>query len=347
MLDVMTSTAVRPRAAFRLQRGPWVAIAVIGALLAVVPPLAMMLDQPFVIRVVSRVIVFAVAAVSLNLLLGYAGLISVMHAAVLGLGGYTAAILASHADDPLMIGSFAIEGTTDLLVAAPAAIAVAALASALLGVVALRTRGAYFIMITLAFNQMLYYFFVSLDQYGGDEGLQVTAPLKFAGVALSDRTAVYYVCLATLLATLLLASRLIRSRFGMVVRAAAGNERRVSSVGIAASRYQLAVLVISGGIAGVAGVLLVLSQQFISPADMAWTRSGELIFMVVLGGIATIWGPVVGAAAFLLLELALSGLTIHWQLPFGIVIILMVAFLRSGLSGLMQAPVRKRSKGAA
>jgi len=324
---------------------PWSAIGVTGLLLALIPPIAQALDQPFLIRVFARVIVFAVAAVSLNILLGHAGLISVMHAALVGLGGYAVAILAMHADEALITWPVSLQGTRELLIAGPLAVLVTALASALLGLVALRTRGAYFIMITLAFNQMLYYLFISLDKYGGDEGLQVTAPLRAGGSELSNRTAIYYTCLVALVGTLVVVSRLVRSRFGMVMRAAAGNERRVASVGIAPTRYQLAAMTIAGAFAGLAGVLLVLSQQFVSPADMAWTRSGELIVMVVLGGTVTIWGPVAGAAVFLSLELGLSSLSIHCQLVFGALIILMVMFLRSGLSGLVQKLARHGGPG--
>ena len=341
MLNVIPTPTVQTVEPSPVRWSPWIAIGVTAALLALVPPIAQSLDQPFLIRVFSRVMVFAVAAVSLNILLGHAGLISVMHAALLGLGGYTVAILATHADEAVMTWPFTLPGTRDLLIAAPLAVLVTALASALLALVALRTRGAYFIMITLAFNQMLYYLFISLDKYGGDEGLQVTAPLRVGGSELTDRTTIYYICLVALVGTLVGVSRLVRSRFGMVVRAAAGNEQRVASVGIAATRYQLVAMTIAGAIAGLAGVLLVLSQQFVSPADMAWTRSGELIVMVVLGGTATIWGPVAGAAVFLLLELVLSGLSIHWQLAFGALIILMVVFLRSGLSGLVQKLARQ------
>jgi branched-chain amino acid transport system permease protein len=317
--------------------GSWIALACVVAALALLPILAQALDQPFLVRVLSRIFVFAVAAVSLSILLGHAGLISVMHAALLGFGGYTVAILANHVDEPLLTWPFTLRGTRELLLAAPIAIAATALLSAVLALVALRTRGAYFIMITLAFNQMLYYLFISLDKYGGDEGLQVSSPLRLGGAVLNDRTTVYYICLASLVLTLLLASRLLRSRFGTVIRAAAGNERRVASVGIHPVLYQWAALVITGALAGLAGVLLVLSQEFVSPADMAWTRSGELIVMVVLGGTAAIWGPVVGAAVFLLLELMLSGMSVHWQLAFGTLIILMVAFMRTGIVGTVES----------
>lgn len=340
MLNTNHPPLVAPMASIsspRRRLGLWLPIVIVSLLLAMVPLVAQALDEPFLLRVFARVIVFAIAAVSLNLLLGFAGLISVMHAAMLGLGGYVVAILAMHAEDPSAGGLLSALGTTNLLVAAPIAILIAAAASAVLGMVALRTRGAYFIMITLAFNQMLYYLFISLDQYGGDEGLQVSASLHLAGLDLQNRTTVYFLCLASLVAVLVFCQRLVRSRFGVVMRACAGNERRVSSVGLNPARYQLAALTIAGAIAGLSGVLLALTQQFVSPADLAWTRSGELVVMVVLGGMTTIWGPVVGATVFLLLELQLSTMTIHWQLPFGILIILMVAFLRTGLSGIGQS----------
>lgn len=312
----------------------WGAILILGVLLALVPLLAQGLGQPFLIRVFTRIVVFAIAAVSLNILLGYAGLVSVLHAGLLGVGGYIVGILASHDAMPFITVPIAIYGTANLAISLPLAIIGSALAAALFGFISLRTSGAYFIMITLAFNQMLYYFFISLESYGGDEGLQITAPLHFAGIELGGRMGIYYICLGVLMAVLIAGVRLVESRFGIVIRAASGNERRVASVGIAPMRYRLVAIVITGAVAGLAGALLAVSQQFISPADLAWTRSGELIIMVVLGGMTFVWGPVIGAAAFLLLELGLSGLTIHWQLPFGILIILLIMFLRGGLTDL-------------
>ncbi|MES2260348.1 MAG: branched-chain amino acid ABC transporter permease [Pseudomonadota bacterium] len=313
----------------------WGATLMLGLLLALVPLLAQGLDQPFLIRVFTRIVVFAIAAVSLNILLGYAGLVSVMHAGLLGIGGYVVGILAAHDGTLLIDGPIAIHGTANLAISVPLAVVASALAAALFGAISLRTSGAYFIMITLAFNQMLYYFFISLENYGGDEGLQINTPLHFAGADIGGRTGIYYLCLGVLMAVLIAGVRLVESRFGVVIRAANGNERRVASVGIAPMRYRLAAIVITGAVAGLAGALLAVSQQFISPADMAWSRSGELIIMVVLGGMTYVWGPAIGAAAFLLLELGLSGLTIHWQLPFGIFIILLIMFLRGGLTDLV------------
>jgi branched-chain amino acid transport system permease protein len=308
---------------------------VLGVLLALVPLLAQGLDQPFLIRVFTRIVIFAIAAVSLNILLGFCGLVSVMHAGLLGIGGYIVGMLAFHDATPIYEGAFTLYGTANLAISIPLAVLGSALAAGVFGLISLRTSGAYFIMITLAFNQMLYYFFISLEHYGGDEGLQLNAPLHFAGIDLGARTAVYYACLAVLLVVVALGARLVASRFGMVLRAAMGNERRVAAVGIAPLRYRLAALVITGAVAGLAGALLAVSQQFISPADMAWTRSGELIIMVVLGGMSYVWGPAIGAMVFLLLELALSTLTIYWQLPFGVLIILLIMFLRGGLSDLV------------
>ncbi len=307
--------------------GVWTPIIVICVLFSLVPLMALIADQPFLTRVSTRIVVFSIAAVSLNILISYAGLVSVMHAGVLGLGGYIVAILAKH-------------GSVDLALSVPLAIAGAAAASALFGLIALRTSGAYFIMITLAFNQMLYYLFVSADTYGGDEGLQIMVPLTVAGYPIGDRTTVYYACLATLVLVLVGGVRLVSSRFGMVIRAASGNERRVAAVGIAPLPYRLVALVLTGAVAGLAGALLATSQQFISPADMAWSRSGELIIMVVLGGMARVWGPVLGAVTYLLFELLLSALTIHWQLPFGILIIVMITFLGGGLTDLVPRVTR-------
>jgi len=329
----LTSPIVRARLP-RLVRHLPATLGIVALLAA--PMLAVGLDQPFLIRVLTRVLVFSVAAVSLNVLMGFSGLISVMHAGLLGIGAYTVAILAMHAGTPVpFLPGVALPGTSNLLVSIPLAMMASAITAGLLGAVALRTRGAYFIMITLAFNQMIYYFFVSLDSYGGDEGLQITSPLQLGSLSLSDRSSVYYLCLFALICVLFCTARLVHSRFGTVLRAAMGNERRVASVGIAPTRYQWTAFVIAGAVAGLSGALLAVSQEFVSPADMSWLRSGELIVMVVLGGMSVVWGPAVGVLLYVLAETALSGLSTHWQLPFGILIILMVMLLRNGVAGAM------------
>jgi len=330
---------------FRTHTAP---LLVLIGLLALVPPFAQLLDDPFLIKVFTRVIVFGIAAVGLNLILGYGDLISLMQAGFFGIGGYTVAILAYHDInvEPLLGWSLTLTGTTNLAITLPLGALAAAAFAALDGLVCLRTSGAYFIMITLAFNQMLYYFFVALEKYGGEDGLQILGSLHLVGFDVVKRVPFYYLCLIVLVVILVLLDRLVESRFGMAVRALAQNERRAIALGIPPLRYKLLAFVISGTIGGLAGGLLAASQQFISPADMAWVRSGELVVMVVLGGLATVWGPIAGAAAFLILELALSSFTLSWQLPFGFLIIVMIMFLRGGLADLWLFIVRHLQTGA-
>jgi len=323
-------------------------IAAIVVLLAVVPPIALAVDDPFLIKIFTRVIVFAIAAVALNFILGFGDLVSLLQAGFVGVGGYTVAILAYHDfnAEPIIGWPLTLDGTTNLIIALPLGAFAAAIVAVLTGLVSLRTSGAYFIMITLAFNQMLYYFFVALQKYGGEDGLQILGDLHLAGLDVGKRVPFYYVCLAALALTLLFFDRLVESRFGKVIRALAQNERRVVALGIPPLRYKLLAFVITGTLGGLAGGLLAASQQFISPADMAWARSGEIVVMAVLGGLATVWGPVVGAAVFLVLELVLSSFTISWQLPFGILIIVMITFLRGGLADLWALAVRRMRPGA-
>ncbi len=333
----MTGPAEFPVAASGIRYRDRIApILLLIALLAVVPPIAQAIDDPFLIKVFTRVIIFAIAAVALNFTLGYGDLISLLQAGFFGVGGYTVAILAYHDAnaEPLFGWPLTLGGTSDLALSLPLGALTAAIVAVSTGLVCLRTSGAYFIMITLAFNQMLYYFFVALQKYGGEDGLQILSNLQFAGFDVAKRVPFYYLCLTVLGATLGLLDRLVESRFGFAVRAIAQNERRAVALGISPLRYKLLAFVITGTIGGLAGGLLAASQQFVSPADMAWARSGELVVMVVLGGLATVWGPVAGAAVFLILELVLSSFTISWQLPFGLLIILMIVFLRGGLADL-------------
>jgi len=316
------------------------AIAVIVAVLAAVPVVASLVGDPFLVKIATRVVVFAIAAVALNLVLGFGGLVSLMHAGLFGIGGYVVAILAFHADDGSRLFDL-FPGTTELSIGLPLAMLVAGAAAAVMGLVSLRTSGVYFIMITLAFNQMLYYFFVALQQYGGEDGLQIMSDLTLFGHAMIGRMPFYYGCLVALALVLILVQRLINSRFGMVLRASAQNERRLTAIGIAPLRYRLTAFALSGAIAGLAGALLAAGQQFISPAEMSWVRSGDLVVMCVLGGMARVWGPVLGAAVFLVLEIVLSGWSTHWQLAFGLLIILVVVSLRGGLIDLLHLVGRR------
>ena len=299
------------------------------ALLAAVPPLAAALDQPFYLDLLRRVMIFAIAATSLNLILGYGGMVSFGHAAYLGIGGYAVGILMHHGVD---------SGWIQWSVAVGAS----ALAALAIGAVSVRTSGIYFIMITLAFTQMLYFLGVSLAEYGGDDGMRLRVRSQFDGlVDLSDPVAFYYVVLALLAGAAYLTRRLVGSRFGMALRAARSNEARTQAIGIAPYRYRLAAFTIAGAMCGIAGALLANQTSFITPEFMNWTRSGELMFMVILGGIATAAGPLLGAAA-LLLEDLLQGWSLlpktvndHWQLWLGLILVLVVLFSRRGLAGLL------------
>lgn len=292
--------------------------------LALVPLGATLWGNDYPVVVLTRVLILALAAVSLNLILGYGGLVSLGHAAFLGIGGYTVSILTSH-------------GVTHGPIQWVIAILAAATGALIIGALSLRTRGVYFILVTLAFAQMVYFVSVGLDAYGGDDGLVLEQRSQFgAWLTLSDRRVFYYLCLALLFAAIALVGMLSRSRFGVVVRGAAMNERRMRALGFPVYRYRLAAFVIAGALSGLAGVLLVNHTEFVSPSIMHWSRSADLIIMVVLGGMGTLVGPLLGALAFMLAEEVLSHITTYWQLIFGPLILLFVRFAGSGIAGLIR-----------
>lgn len=292
-------------------------------LLLAVPALAMLLEQPYYIDLVRRVMIFGIAAASLNLILGYGGLVSFGHAAYLGVGGYAVGILAFY-------------GVHDGWLQWAVAIGASALVALAIGAISVRTRGIYFIMITLAFTQMLYYLSISVEEYGGDDGMRLKVKSQFSGlIDLNDPVAFYYLVLALLLASIFLVHRLVHSRFGMVIRAARSNEARTRAIGFSPYPYQLAAFVIAGAMCGLAGALLANHTAYIAPAFMDWTRSGEIMFMVILGGIATAPGPALGAFVLLVVEDLLAGWTQHWQLILGPLLILSVLYFKRGLAGLL------------
>jgi len=306
----------------RLSTGDAIAITVF-AVLAIFPLLAKFGTEGYLLALVTRVMIFAIAAIALDLIVGFGALVSFGHAAFVGLGAYAVGILASH-------------GITDALVALPAALLVSALFAFVTGLVCLRTKGVYFIMITLAFGQMAFFTASSLAPYGGDDGLTVRMRDTVAGLPLlrSDG-ALYYVAFVCLLATFALCRALVVSRFGRVFRGARENPMRLAAIGFDVFRYQLAAYVIAGALAGMSGFLLANATNFVSPAYMSWQRSGELIIMVVLGGMGTLYGAIIGAAAFLFAEEWLSELTEHWKMIFGPLLIIVVVFARGGLIGLV------------
>ena len=272
----------------------------------------------------TRVLILALGAVSLNLIMGYGGMVSFGHAAYLGIGGYAVGILAK-------------EGIASGFVQWPVAIAASALYALVVGALSLRTRGVYFIMITLAFAQMIYYVAIGLDRYGGDDGLTIYKRSQFGGLLdLQNKAVFYYLCLALLLASVYLVARLVNSRFGLVIRGARSNDRRMQAIGFPTFRYRLVCFVIAGALCGLAGALLANHTNFISPALMHWTRSGDLIVMVVLGGLGSLFGPLIGAAAFLVLEEGLSRLTEYPALILGPLLLLVAIYVNGGIEGLLE-----------
>jgi len=316
-----------------------VVVAVLLLLLTVLPLYATASGHVFLLTLFTRVVILAIAAVSLNLILGYGGMVSFGHAVYLGIGGYAVGILA-------------FEGATSGFVQWPVALVVSALFALVVGALSLRTRGVYFIMITLAFAQLVYYFGVGLDRYGADDGLSIRQRSQFAGlVNLSDRVQFYYLCLALLVAAIYLTWRMVNSRFGLVIRGARSNDRRMRAIGFPTFRYRLTGFVIAGAICGLAGALLANHTGFISPATMHWTRSGDLIVMVVLGGMGSSFGPLIGAVLLLTLEEALpvlirvvaspmfgdaaARMAEYWQIVLGPLFLLVVLFARGGIDGLL------------
>ncbi len=298
--------------------------------LAVVPPLLYWYANPFYLDLASRLVILGIAAVSLNLILGYGGLVSFGHAAFLGLGAYAVGIPAHH----WLYGGMDAIATTNGWVQIALAVGVSGLFAFLTGLVCLRTRGVYFIMITMAFAQMIYYLIVSIEEYGGDDGLVIDTRSELPFINLDDPLQLYFLGYVSLLVAMLLVRMIVHSRFGMVLQGAKGNEERMISLGYNIYAYRLVAYVISGAMAGYAGALLGNFTTFISPEMMDWSRSGELMFMVILGGFATNVGPVLGAVAFIVLEEVLSSWTIYWHLPFGLMLIGVVLFARGGLVGL-------------
>jgi branched-chain amino acid transport system permease protein len=329
MRTSLAASLPRPRGALPAGTLP----AGIFLVLALLPIVALFTGGSYLVSLGSRVMIFAIAAVALDLLVGYGALISFGHAAFVGLGAYAVGILSAY-------------GITDALVSFPVALAVSAAYAFLTGVVCLRTKGVYFIMITLAFGQMAFFTASSLAPFGGDDGLTIAARNTVAGFALlRNERAFYYVVLFCLLGSYLFCRALVASRFGRVVRGAKENPVRVATIGFDVYRFQLATYVIAGGLAGLAGFLLANATEFVSPAYMSWQRSGELIVMVLLGGLGSLDGAIIGAAAYLLTEEWLSGVTEHWKVIFGPVLVLIVLFARGGLLGLASALVRRLGRG--
>jgi branched-chain amino acid transport system permease protein len=310
-----------------------IVICLLLAALALLPLYVALTGDRFMLTLFTRIVILALAAVSLNLILGFGGMMSFGHAAYLGIGGYAVGILA-------------YEGIGSGFLQWPVALAASALFALVVGALSLRTRGVYFIMITMAFAQMAYYVASGLARYGGDDGLTIQSRSDFGGlINMSSKTQFYYVCLVALYVCIYIVWRLVNSRFGLAVQGARSNDVRMRAIGFPTYRYKLACFVIAGTMCGLAGALLANNTDFVSPAMMFWTRSGDLIVMVVLGGMGSLFGPLFGAVTLLVLEEVLSGITEYWQIILGPLLLLVVLFARGGIDGLLKMVDAKVRRG--
>ncbi|MBM3609560.1 MAG: branched-chain amino acid ABC transporter permease, partial [Alphaproteobacteria bacterium] len=313
----------------------WITGLILLAVLACIPLIAQFMGWGAMTSFLTRIIILAIAAASLNLILGYGGLVSFGHAAFYGAGGYAVGILYHHwaADEPLL---GLIPGVSDMAITLPLAIVLNGLLALLLGSISLRTSGVQFIMITLAFAQMLFFLFLSLKVYGGDDGLVVRRRNTLFGYDMRGDAAFYYFVLIIAAAWYAFSARLVNSRFGRVLAGVRQSERRMAAIGIPTYRYKLAAYVIAGMGAGLAGALMANYARFVSPDMLHWIQSGDLMIMVILGGVGTLFGPAAGAFVLIALESVLAAWTEHWQLYLGPVLVVIVLFWRGGLMGLLK-----------
>ena len=315
-------------AALRTPRG--LVTALILVVLAVLPLLTQAFDQRYLLSIGTRIVIWSIAAVSLNMILGYGGLVSFGHAMFFGIGGYAVGILSA-------------EGISSGWIQWPIALLAATAWAALIGALSLRTRGLYFIMITLAFAQLVYYVGSGLEAYGGDDGLNISRS-RFPGqIDLRDTASFYWLCFALLCASLWFCGRYANSRFGLVIRGAKSNELRMTALGFPVFRYRLAAFTIAGALGGLSGILLANEGAYVSPAVMSWMKSGDLIVIVVLGGMGTLFGPLYGTIAFFVLEEALppllnlahKGWGEYWMIVFGPLLVLIALYARGGIDSLL------------
>jgi len=288
------------------------------------------LDQGYYVNLISRVVIFAIAGVGLNLALGYGGMVSLGHAAFFGVGGYIAGISAMHFSES---SSFitGLGSTNQMLTIWLFVIIICALLALFIGLISLRTTGVYFIMITLAFAQMVYYFAISWPDYGGEDGLLISTRNQFLGYDTDNELVFFLICFGVLLLTVFLSSRIVRSRFGTALQVARMNHIRLATVGIRPYPVKLTAFVISAVITGIAGALFADLNRFVSPDMLSWQMSGEIIIFILLGGVGRLFGPILGATLFVLLETFIGGYTEHWKLFLGLVLLIVVLYANGGL----------------
>ncbi len=291
--------------------------------------------EVFIITLATKVAILAIAGAGLNLVLGYGGLVSFGHAAFFGLGGYAAGILSHHAMtySPMFGWPVAFSGTTQMLWIWPVAMLVGGLAALLIGTLSLRTSGVYFIMLTLAFGQMIYYFAISWPAYGGEDGLPIYLRNQFPGLDTLDPIQFFGLAFVLLMAVLALTAMLARSRFGLALQAARQNRQRLQAVGIRPGGVLLTAFVISGAITALAGALYADLNRFVSPSMLSWHTSGEILVFLILGGTGRLFAPLAGAALYITLEHLLGGVSEHWQLFLGALLLGVVLYARGGVIG--------------
>ncbi|MEP0963768.1 MAG: branched-chain amino acid ABC transporter permease [Roseobacter sp.] len=316
-------------------------IVVLLGLLAV-PLWALSADAPFTITLATRAVIFAMAAAGLNIALGLGGLVSLGHAVFFGLGGYAMGILAHHAQTytPVMEWPFLLDGTKSMPIIWLIAMVVSALAALAIGILSLRTTGVYFIMITLAFGQMFYYFAISWAEYGGEDGLSIYVRNDFPGLNTLVPIQFFGLCFGLLCIVLFTTARMTKSAFGLALNAARQSPDRVETVGFNPTQLKLVAFVISGTITGLAGALFADLNRFVSPTMFSWQMSGEIMIFIILGGTARLFGPVVGAVVFVALEHFLGGLSAYWHIYLGMLLLLIVLFARGGIVGLLTGRAR-------
>jgi branched-chain amino acid transport system permease protein len=308
---------------------------------AAFPTLAKSIGDPSLIGLAIRITIYAIAAASLNLILGYGGMVSFGHAAYFGVGGYVVGILYQHYVDGDPFLGF-IPGTNQFLITVAAAVFISGLFALALGALSLRTSGVPFIMITLAFAQMLFFLFLSLKAYGGDDGLIVRRRNVLFDLNMADDTTFYYLTVTIAVIYFVVFARLVRSPFGLLLGGIRQNERRMAAIGVSTYQYKLTAFVIAGMGAGLAGALMANYSKFVSPDMLHWTKSGDLMIMIILGGTGTLLGPALGAALLIGLETFLTSWTEHWKFFLGPILILIVLSSSGGLMSLFSGWSRKR-----
>jgi branched-chain amino acid transport system permease protein len=311
------------------------AVVLLGLL--VLPLYGLATDEPFTITLVTRAVILALAAVGLNILLGIGGLVSFGHALFFGIGGYAMGILAYHAQTytTLDLGLFSTGGTKLMPVIWLVAMGVSAFIAYVIGKLTLRTSGVYFIMITLAFAQMFHYFAISWAQYGGEDGLSIYIRNDFPGLNTLVPIQFFAICFVILCVVLFLYARLQASPFGLALNATRQSATRVEAVGLNPQKLKLLAFVISGAVTGLAGALFADLNRFVSPTMFSWQLSGELIVLIIIGGVGRLMGPVIGACVFVALEHFLGELTSFWHIYLGVILLCIVLFARGGILGLL------------